>query len=240
MVAEELDHDEDASGFERRTFLRSTGVAGLGAVAATGASPAAAAPTGTSLGTVHLVEVGVEHVDTPDLPANEVDPLSFSTVDLKAGRFTLGVARQSDVETFGRGTPVVIDGGYRPLPATAFDGRPGTELTVETNDRLRPMATLPTASPYRRPRVRVTSGAGGTVTATVDGQSVDVEPRGRNTLRADTREVTLVEPRDAASSGTGDDGPPTRTASVTPVVTVQNYGTLETYVRAVRNGGGPR
>jgi hypothetical protein len=212
---------------ERRTILKSTGAAAFaGVTAGAGTASARLAAPADHVGATTVLDVSVEHADVPDMSTNRRTPLSFSTVHRSTGQFVRGLATDDHARTLRENEAVAVADGYRGLPATLFEDRTTTELVVETNSRLQTVETLPLRRRYTTPSVTVEPADGAAVTVAADGRTATVAPQSTGRLALDEREIAYTRPGHL----TGDGAARAETATVTPVVNVQNHGRLDAYV----------
>ena len=233
----EYEYDTDDSGVERRTFLKATGVAGVGSISfdpdnLTGEP---------DFGRVTFAEVGVEH-DVHTSPTggrydgDHVDEVLRHAIDTTDGRLYLKQsAPRVGIDAFGNDAVVEAD-GYRSMPTTLFGGQPAAGIVVETGKSYRTKKALKPANGYTLPAVDVAIGGDGVVVSV--GSLQETIPTGiERTISLGTREVDLRVVESTDERVDRPDVPEIRraieeverveTATVEPKLKVRNYGKLD-------------
>lgn len=212
--------DKNSNGFNRRRFLKTSSMAGIGAYAVQPASAKSATTCG-------LVEVGVEH--SLDFPENlDYGPLYIADDKLPTYRVYNGqlqlteFASETLKETVRNNDRVVNAASVRSFPAEQVDATKSTKFpAVDTHSDLRPTSCITLDEEYRPPAVGIDQ-SGDAVSVNVEGEQIDVAPSRRSSVELDSYEASVQVER--SQDGTLDRW--MEEFTLTPRLIVQNHGEL--------------
>ena len=228
---------KEKSGVERRKFLKASGasfgLAGVGIIP----NISKAIENGTSLGEVTFAEMSVGHENVPSFPVAHTDDFAEYLVGNERDQVVLTKAADDEtVGTFRNSDAVATDmnGLYQRFSNARFnDDR--SEFA-----RLDPTRELQLTKPYRSPPIKLNENSAGTVEVVAGGASISVKPNGTEQLTLSPREVvgrstdtgmkTIQDPRQKGQEIEVPKKGKEKTATITPVVTVINHGSVEVFI----------
>lgn len=235
-MTEEL-NETNQDGVERRDFLKSAGVTGIGAI---GINPDELTFEQT-LGSSLFLEAGLTYeVRSSAAEGNyahaNIDELVRHTVDTANDRvFLRQSVPETAVETFRGNGAVVSAGGYQSLPDTLF-GTETESVTTATGKAYRRLETLNLGTSFQEPSVEITKRNGDTVVQ-VEGRQSTVRSGEELTVTLDARDVEAKVLKILDETVDRPDIPDYRkakkqverveTTTVVPTLKVRSYGELE-------------
>jgi hypothetical protein len=233
----EYEYDTEDGGVERRTFLKATGVAGVGSISFD-PDDLIGEP---DFGRVTFAEVGVEHEvhSSPSggrYDADHVDEVVRHAIDTANGQLYLKQsAPRAGIDAFRRDTVIAAD-SYRSLPTTLFGGQVAEGIVVETGKSYRTKEALKPVDGYALPAVDV-DGDGDEVAISTDSRQETVPAGSERTFSLGTREVELRVVESTGETVDRPDIPEIRraieeverveTGTIEPKLKVRNYGKLD-------------
>jgi hypothetical protein len=226
----------ESNKMKRRGILKASGAAiGITGIGSISRSVEASA-TSDAIGQTNFVQVTIQHKKVPRLPTNNTDDFAKYRLNLSESELRLtnwAPANALEIATNNDFTLVNGRGEFRSIRHAKYGGEKSETTPIN------PTKDLVLAEPYRTPTVHVEKSSNKAVTVRVNGNTATVEPGSSTDIELRLRKAKgrqkvvgtkeILDPRSKAKTIEVPKRGKVKTVSLRPIITLENYGTMEVF-----------
>lgn len=183
-----------------------------------------------TIGRTHFVEIGATHSSETEFKAPHIDQFSSHFIsDDNETLYILPIDPKLSKQ-FGSHDAILSATEYRSLPGQAYGRSKAREISLSLTPQLDPYEVVPVQSSYNLPAVHISKrGTTEEISVSVDETTTTIKAQSRSNIQLSPLQLS-VQRNYIGGSEVGKYSRKTQTVSVTPKLSIVNFGSLETRV----------